>query len=103
MRESMLSKMEKAAAYLQELEADRLATIAVSEEKAEEAKLIKARQEGLGLLSQVAVDFRPGLAHNRGVRVTVDGREEATLPARIPESVPRRGELRSLSLREALA
>ena len=42
----MLPQMEKAAAYLQELEADRLAAIAVSEEKSEEAKLIKARQEG---------------------------------------------------------
>ena len=37
----MLAKMEKAAAYLQELEAYRLAAIAVSEEKAEEAKLSK--------------------------------------------------------------
>ena len=42
----MLPKIGKAAAYLQELEDDRLAAIAVSEEKAEEAKLIKARQEG---------------------------------------------------------
>jgi hypothetical protein len=37
---------EKAAAYLSRLEADRRAAIAVSEAKAEEAKLIKARQEG---------------------------------------------------------
>jgi hypothetical protein len=42
----MLAPVEKAAAYLQKLETDRLAAIAVSEEKAEEAKLIKARQEG---------------------------------------------------------
>ena len=42
----MLAPVEKAAAYLQELEVDRLAAIAVSEEKAEEAMLIKARQEG---------------------------------------------------------
>jgi hypothetical protein len=37
---------EKAAAYLSRLEADRRAAIAVSEAKAEEAKLVKARQEG---------------------------------------------------------
>jgi DNA-binding LacI/PurR family transcriptional regulator len=42
----MLSPVEKAAAYLHKLEADRLSAIAASEERAEEAKLIKARQEG---------------------------------------------------------
>jgi hypothetical protein len=41
----MSTPAEKAAAYLTRLEADRRA-IAVSEAKAEEAKLIKARQEG---------------------------------------------------------
>ncbi|HEY1430407.1 MAG TPA: hypothetical protein VGF39_02075, partial [Stellaceae bacterium] len=52
---------------------------------------IDALDTWLGLLSQVALDFSTGLAHNRGVRGTVDGREEATLAARIPEVVPRRG------------
>src|SRR6266851_2948329 len=42
----MSTPAEKAAAYLTRLEADRRAAIAVSEAKAEEAKLIKARQEG---------------------------------------------------------
>jgi hypothetical protein len=42
----MLTPREKATAYLEELEATRLAAIAASEEKAEEAKLIKAPQEG---------------------------------------------------------
>ena len=42
----MLTEVEQASAYLQRLEADRLAAIAASEEKAQEAKLIKARQEG---------------------------------------------------------
>jgi hypothetical protein len=37
---------ERARAYLEALEADRLAALAVSEQKAEEAMLIKARQEG---------------------------------------------------------
>ena len=42
----MSTPAEKAAAYLSRLEADRRAAIAVSEAKAEEAKLIKAQQKG---------------------------------------------------------
>ena len=38
--------LERAYAYLNALEADRQAALALSEQKAEEAKLIKARQEG---------------------------------------------------------
>lgn len=37
---------EKARAYLDALESERAAALALSEQKAEEAKLIKARQEG---------------------------------------------------------
>ena len=43
----MSTPAEKAAAYLTRLEADRRDAIAVSEAKAEEAKLIKARREGV--------------------------------------------------------
>ena len=42
----MPTPADKATAYLNKLEADRRAAIAVSEEKAEEAKLLKARQQG---------------------------------------------------------
>ena len=42
----MLTLTEKARAYLDTLEADRRAALALSEQKAEEAKLLKARQEG---------------------------------------------------------
>src|SRR5215469_15589925 len=42
----MLPPPEKARQYLERLEADRRAALQVSEQKAEEAKLIKARQEG---------------------------------------------------------
>jgi len=42
----MSTPAEKAAAYLTRLEADRRTALAVSEAKAEEAKLIQARQEG---------------------------------------------------------
>ena len=68
----MLPEMEKAAAYLQELEAYRLAAIAVSEEKAEEAKLIKARQEGFRqAMEMLGVKSSPGVAepeHSRPSR-----------------------------------
>src|SRR5258707_2379041 len=65
----MLSKMEKAAAYLQELEADRLAAIAVSEEKAEEAKLIKARQEGFRqAMEMLGVEPSPGVTEPKRSR-----------------------------------
>jgi hypothetical protein len=42
----MSTAMEKATAFLSKLEADRMAVIAVSEEKVREAMLIKAREEG---------------------------------------------------------
>lgn len=42
----MKQLLEKTRAYLDALEADRQAALAVSEQKAEEANLIKARQEG---------------------------------------------------------
>jgi DNA-binding transcriptional ArsR family regulator len=42
----MSTPLEKALAYLDALEADRQAALALSEQKAEEARLIKARQEG---------------------------------------------------------
>jgi DNA-binding LacI/PurR family transcriptional regulator len=42
----MSPAIEKATAFLSKLEADRMAAIAVSEEKVREAMLIKARQEG---------------------------------------------------------
>jgi hypothetical protein len=42
----MSTPIERATAYLSKLEADRKAATELSKEKAEEAKLIKARQEG---------------------------------------------------------
>src|SRR5690349_13659573 len=51
----MQELLERVHAYLADLEAERRAALALSEQKAEEAKLIKARQEGcqaaLALLS----------------------------------------------------
>lgn len=42
----MQNPIERASAYLEKLQADRRAAIEISEQKAEEAKLIVARQEG---------------------------------------------------------
>jgi hypothetical protein len=42
----MSTSIERVRAYLDTLEADRRAALALSEQKAEEARLIKARQEG---------------------------------------------------------
>src|SRR6202047_5683477 len=42
----MKKLLERARAYLAGLEADRQTALALSEQKAEEAKVIKARQEG---------------------------------------------------------
>lgn len=42
----MSTPIEKALAYVDALEADRRAALALSKQKAEEARLIKARQEG---------------------------------------------------------
>ena len=42
----MSTSTERALAYLDTLEADRRTALALSEQKAEEARLIKARQEG---------------------------------------------------------
>ena len=56
----MSTPAEKAAAYLSRLEADRRAAIAVSEAKAEEAKLIKAQQKGFeGALELLGLQMSP--------------------------------------------
>jgi hypothetical protein len=57
----MSTPAEKAAAYLARLEADRRAAIAVSEAKAEEATLIKARQEAFEeALEILGLQISPG-------------------------------------------
>jgi hypothetical protein len=49
----MSTPSAKALAYLDELEADRQAALALSEQKADEAKLIKARQEGFQAVMEI--------------------------------------------------
>jgi predicted transcriptional regulator len=52
----METPIAKVTAYLDKLEADRQAAIAMSEQKAEEAKLIGARQEGFRAAMEILVD-----------------------------------------------
>ena len=73
----MLSSVEKTADYLQKLEADRLAAIAASEEKAREAQLIQARlasaarrfQASFGTLGSRTHSYRSGV-RKRAARKT---------------------------------
>ena len=51
----MTSPIAEATAYLDKLEADRQAAIAMSDQKAEEAKLITARQEGFQAAMKILV------------------------------------------------
>jgi len=55
-RTQMPTQVEKAREYLDALAAERLAALALSEQKAEEAKLIKARLEGF----QAAMEMMAG-------------------------------------------
>jgi hypothetical protein len=69
----MPTPLEKAREYLERLEADRRTALEVSEQKAEQAKLIKARQEGF----QAAVKIF-------GITISVgnSGSSNAKAPAR---------------------
>src|SRR5215831_13832485 len=71
----MPTPIERATAYLSKLDADRKVAMELSKEKAEEAKLIKARQEGFQeALKMFGVDICSGEAeatankHNRAKR-----------------------------------
>ena len=65
--ETMPTPLEQAREYLEKLEADRRNALEVSEQKAEEAKLIKARQEGF----QAAIEIL-------GIQLLLTVREHAT-------------------------
>jgi hypothetical protein len=87
----MSTPMEKALAYLDALEADRRTALALSEQKAEEARLIKARQEGFRAAMEML-----GLATSTGDA----GSDPA--PGRTKEAGQRRvrRDIRELILRE---
>ncbi len=95
----MEALLESARAYLAGLEAERLAALALSEQKAEEAKLIKARQEGF----QAAMKILCGEA--LGDIVGSDRPTASTAGRRSDPGEPRRRgrrPIRQLILRELL-
>jgi len=84
--------IEQALAYLDALEADRMAALALSEQKAEEAKLIKARQEGF----RAALDILRGETSARDAVSEKDREPSADRRgdgerASGPQEPPRRG------------
>jgi hypothetical protein len=82
--------MDKALAYLDTLEADRRTALALSEQKAEEARLIKARQEGF----KAAIEML-GSAISAG-----DAAPDPTSHPREPGRRRIRRDIRQLILRE---
>jgi hypothetical protein len=96
--------LERARACLAQLEADREAALALSEQKAEEAKLVKARQEGFqAALSLFGGETSVGNAASgvdRELSADRRGRDERAADPHEPR--PRRGRrpIRHLILRE---
>ena len=72
--------LERARAYLDALEADRQAALTLSEQKAEEAKLIKARQEGF----RAAIEMLGGKFVAGDVRTDPHREEPVRLRVRRP-------------------
>ena len=76
----MPTSLQKAHEYLDMLEADRRTALALSEQKAEEARLIKARQEGF----RAAMEMLAGETSGRGAgsEPRGPGRQRARRPIR---------------------
>jgi hypothetical protein len=68
----MPTPIARATAYLEKLEADRRAAIEISEQKAEEAKLIAARQEGFRAAMEIFAGASP--VDNRELQPDKSGR-----------------------------
>jgi hypothetical protein len=96
--------LERARAYLSDLEADRNTALALSEEKAEEAKLIKARQEGfraaLELLSGETSAGNPASGEDRELYVDRPGCGERASDLQETRRRRVRRPIRELILRE---
>jgi hypothetical protein len=91
----MKTSLEKARAFVEGLEAERQAALALSEQKAEEAKLIQARQEGFRAAMEI---FGPATSVEH---ITPDPASNSTKVAS-QEPAKRRGRrpIRELILRE---
>ena len=96
--------LERARASLASLEADRQAALALSEQKAEEAKLIKARQEGFqAAMELLGCEIPAGTAASGTERELSANRSDHGERASGPEKPPRRRgrrPIREMILRE---
>jgi hypothetical protein len=81
----MPTPIATASAYLEKLEADRRAAIAVSEQKAEEAKLITARKEGF----QAAMEIFAGASSVSSCELQCDKSRRRRPRREIPELILR--------------
>jgi hypothetical protein len=100
----MDDRLERARACLAQLEADREAALALSEQKAEEAKLIKARQEGfqaaLELLSGKTSVGNAASGVDRELSADRRGSDERAADLQEPRRRRERRPIRQLILRE---
>jgi hypothetical protein len=87
----MSTPIEKALAYVDALEADRRAALALSEQKAEEARLLKARQEGFQAAMEMLGTAIPVPA--------ISGGDAASDPGEPRPGEPRLGEPRPTEAR----
>ena len=95
--------LERARAYLAGLEAERQSALALSEQKAEEAKLIKARQEGFqAALELLGHTFAGTSASAKPTEPLADCRGRNELSDQVSEPRQRRGRrpIRELIVRE---
>ena len=92
----MSTPIEKALAYVDALEADRRAALALSEQKAEEARLIKARQEGFQAAMEMLGTAISGGAISAGA---ISGGDAASDPEEPRPEEPRPGEPRPTEAR----
>jgi hypothetical protein len=99
----MGEQLQRAREYLEGLEAERQAALALSEQKAEEAKLIKARQEGfraaLGLFSGETSAGNPASGADRELPADHRG-DERTPDSQEPRRRRGRRPIAELILRE---
>ena len=97
----MSTSTERALAYLDTLEADRRTALALSEQKAEEARLIKARQEGFRAAMEMLGTAIPAGAAASGAAAS--GAAASGVAASDPKEPGRRRarrQIRELILRE---
>jgi hypothetical protein len=98
----MKELLERARAYLASLEAERQAALTLSKEKAEEAKLIKARQEGFQAALELLGDrtFAGTTASAKPTEPFADSRNERAGDAKEPRRRRGRRSIRELIVRE---